>query len=123
MNTEMSGTTRYVPQRKPFDWASFAKKTGIVVATGGLFGVLGYGFYTTVKGQAMNNVRAMGYRVGAQFSIVAVGLAYYAVNEFGTPSEMYERYQTTGKIFSHPAHVQAQLVRHKPHPTPKDATL
>ena len=112
MNPEMTGTTKYTPQRKPFDWASFGKKTAVVVGTGTLFGALGYGFYTTVQGQVMNNVRAMGYRVGAQFAIVAAGLGYFAVTEYGTPSEIYARYQTTGKWFSNGSNVQEQLSRH-----------
>lgn len=84
----------------------------ISLATGGLIGILGYGFYTTVAGQAMNNVRAMGMRVGAQFALVAAGLTYYAINEVGMPMEVYERYKTTGKFLAH-ENPQAQLVRHK----------
>lgn len=83
-------------------------------ATGGLLGILGYGFYTTVSGQAMNNVRAMGMRVGAQFAVVAAGLTYYAINEVGMPLEVWERYKTTGKILAHSENVQAQLA-HKRH--------
>jgi hypothetical protein len=84
----------------------------VLTGTGTLFGALGYGFYTTVQGQVMNNVRAMGYRVGAQFAIVAAGLGYFAVTEYGTPSEIYARYQTTGKWFSNGSNVQEQLSRH-----------
>ena len=170
MNAEMTGTTKFTPQRKPYDWAGLAKKTGVVVGTsdlhictlmiacdpfssqivpftailrlfetddaialvpnlfsdltpspwsigtGALFGALGYGAYTTVSGQAMNNVRAMGWRVGIQFAIVAAGLSYYAVSEYGTPSEMYERYQKTGKVFSDGESAQAELAKHTHHP-------
>lgn len=68
----------------------------------------------------MNNVRAMGYRVTAQFGLVAAGLAFYCVNVYGTPSEMYERYQKTGKIFAHSEHVQAGMVRSKVTPHYKE---
>lgn len=33
MNTEMTGSTRFVPERKPFNWGDFAKKTAVVVGT------------------------------------------------------------------------------------------
>lgn len=92
----------------------------LITGTGGLIGILGYGAYTTVKGQQMNNVRAMGYRVTAQFGLVAAGLAFYCVNVYGTPSEMYHRYQTTGKIFAHSEHVQAGMVRSKVTPHYKE---
>lgn len=64
-----------------------------------------------MNGHALNNVRAMGMRVGAQFAIVAAGLSYYCVREYGTPSEMYARYQATGKFFSAPENMQASLSR------------
>ena len=86
------------------------------VGIGSLMGVLGYGAYTTVSGQAMNNVRAMGMRVAVQFGLVAAGLSYYAVSEYGTPSEMYERYQKTGKVFSHGTSAQEELAKHTIHP-------
>lgn len=112
MATEENPLTKFTPQRKTFDWFGFAKKTGIVLGTGALFGALGYGAYTTVSGQALNNVRAMGFRVGAQFAIVAVGLSYWAVASYGTPAEMYERYKTTGKFFSDRPQAQIALARH-----------